>query len=155
MAARTRTRDLRTRTREPWRPKNRPFGDDRIRPDLLAFAQQCAILHNGGKTQVLIALQNQQDSDPLAFFVRCAWSAYPSGKREAPMVERLCYSVREICQLTGFGRKRILDDMTSGKLKARKRGRKWFAMTDDLFAYLHGHPGGANGGDNPLGPVAP
>jgi hypothetical protein len=71
------------------------------------------------------------------------------------MVERFCYSVREIRELTGFGRKRILDDIASGKLVARRRGRMWYVMTDDLFAYLHGHPGGAPDGGAPIGPVAP
>jgi hypothetical protein len=56
------------------------------------------------------------------------------------MLERLYYSVREICEMTGFCRVKILGDIASGKLKARRRGRMWFAMRKDLTAYLHGHP---------------
>jgi hypothetical protein len=57
------------------------------------------------------------------------------------MLERLCYSVREICEMTGFCRVRVLDDIASGKLKARRRGgRMWFIMKEDLLAYLLDHP---------------
>jgi excisionase family DNA binding protein len=58
------------------------------------------------------------------------------------MLERICYSVQEICEMTDFGRVYVLEDIASGKLKARRRGRPWFVMKDDLLAYLHDHPDG-------------
>jgi len=69
------------------------------------------------------------------------------------MLERICYSVQEICEMTGFGRVYVLEDIASGKLKARRRGRPWFVMKDDLLAYLHDHPdGGPSASENPPAP---
>lgn len=69
------------------------------------------------------------------------------------MLDRLCYSVREICEMTGFGRVKVLEDIGSGRLKARRRGRKWFVMKEDLLAYLHDHPdGGPSAPENPPRP---
>lgn len=56
------------------------------------------------------------------------------------MSEKLCYSVDEVCEKTGFGRRRVLDDIRDGLLRARRRGRRYFIMAEDLIAYLEGHP---------------
>jgi len=71
------------------------------------------------------------------------------------MFDRICYSVGEICEMTGFGRVKVLKDIAKGKLKARRRGRKWFVMKEDLVAYLHDHPdGGPSASENPPAPGA-
>ena len=56
------------------------------------------------------------------------------------MSDKLCYSVDEVCEMTGFGRRRVLDDIREKRLKARRRGRRYFIMAEDLRAYLESHP---------------
>lgn len=56
------------------------------------------------------------------------------------MTDKLCYSIDEVCKITGFGRRRVLDDIRNHRLKARRRGRRYFVMAEDLMAYLESHP---------------
>ncbi len=56
------------------------------------------------------------------------------------MLDKLCYSVDEVCKMTGFGRRRVLDDIASQRLRARRRGRRYFILAEDLKAYLEGYP---------------
>jgi excisionase family DNA binding protein len=56
------------------------------------------------------------------------------------MLDKLCYSVDEVCEMTGFGRRRVLDDIKYNRLRARRRGRRYFILAEDLKAYLEGFP---------------
>jgi hypothetical protein len=64
------------------------------------------------------------------------------------MLERVCYSIREIQQMTGFGRTKIVADMDAGRLKARRRGRRVFVMKEDLLAWLDAQPDYLGGDDS-------
>ena len=64
----------------------------------------------------------------------------PSKTEGRQMSNKLCYSVDEVCEMTGFGRRRVLDDIHIGRLKARRRGRRYFILAEDLTAYLEAHP---------------
>ena len=63
------------------------------------------------------------------------------------MLKRVCYSIREIQQMTDFGRTKIVEDIVTGCLKARRRGRRVFVMKEDLLAWLAAQPDYL-GGDN-------
>jgi excisionase family DNA binding protein len=48
------------------------------------------------------------------------------------MESSLAYSVAEACARSGIGRTAIYDMINSGKLIARKRGRRTLILADDL-----------------------
>lgn len=64
------------------------------------------------------------------------------------MLERVCFSIREIQQMTGFGRTKIVEDIAAGRLKARRRGRRVFVMKEDLLVWLAAQPAYLGGDDS-------
>jgi excisionase family DNA binding protein len=48
------------------------------------------------------------------------------------MESPLAYSIAEACRQSGIGRTAIYDMINSGKLTARKRGRRTLILADDL-----------------------
>ena len=53
---------------------------------------------------------------------------------------RLAYSVAEACEASGIGRTTLYDLIKSGKLVARKCGRRTVILVDDLAAALKNLP---------------
>jgi excisionase family DNA binding protein len=48
------------------------------------------------------------------------------------MERSLAFSISEACERSGIGRTAIYDMINSGKLTARKRGRRTLILADDL-----------------------
>jgi excisionase family DNA binding protein len=48
----------------------------------------------------------------------------------------IAYSIAEACTRSGIGRTAIYDMINSGKLTARKRGRRTLILADDLRRFL-------------------
>ena len=53
---------------------------------------------------------------------------------------RLSYSVDEVARLAGIGRTSIYADIKSGKLQARKAGRRTLILQEDARAWLRSLP---------------
>ncbi len=51
---------------------------------------------------------------------------------------QLSLSVEEVCAATGLGRTKIYQLANSGKLKARKIGKRTIVLKNDLEAFLNG-----------------
>lgn len=54
--------------------------------------------------------------------------------------ERLSYSVEEVARLAGIGRTSIYADIKSGRLRARKAGRRTLILQEDARAWLRSLP---------------
>lgn len=54
--------------------------------------------------------------------------------------EKLAYSIKEACNITGLGRTLLYAEIGSGKLVARKCGRRTVILADDLITYLMSLP---------------
>ena len=51
-------------------------------------------------------------------------------------IQKLAFSVDEAAMRSGHGRDKIYDAIRTGRLKAKKVGRRTLIMTDDLRQYL-------------------
>ncbi len=57
---------------------------------------------------------------------------YPGQQRRRTMESSLAYSIADVCMRSGIGRTAIYDMINTGKLIARKRGRRTLILADDL-----------------------
>jgi excisionase family DNA binding protein len=57
-----------------------------------------------------------------------------------PHLPRMAYSIDQACSVTGLGRTSLYQLIKSGKLIARKCGRRTLIMADDLSASLNRFP---------------
>jgi excisionase family DNA binding protein len=55
-------------------------------------------------------------------------------------MNKIAYSVSELCELAGIGRTTIYSAVGAGTLKARKIGRRTIFLHDDVIAFLHALP---------------
>jgi excisionase family DNA binding protein len=55
-------------------------------------------------------------------------------------LSRRAHSIAEVCALTGLGRDGVYAAISSGKLVARKFGRRTVVIDDDLRQFLAGLP---------------
>lgn len=55
-------------------------------------------------------------------------------------VPKLAYSIAEASEATGIGRTAIYEEISAGRLKARKRGSATLILAEDLQAFLAGLP---------------
>ncbi|KYK48145.1 hypothetical protein A1D31_00010 [Bradyrhizobium liaoningense] len=63
------------------------------------------------------------------------------GQKEAvPLADRLSLSTEEASALTGIGLTSIREAISSGKLDARKHGKRTIILPDDLRAWLRTLP---------------
>jgi Helix-turn-helix domain len=65
----------------------------------------------------------------------------PAGRARVGRAERelppLCYSVPEVCKMTGICRTKIYACFKSGALVKTKIGRRTVVLHEDLVAFLH------------------
>jgi excisionase family DNA binding protein len=54
--------------------------------------------------------------------------------------QQLVYTVSEACAASRSGRTALYEAIRSGKLIARKRGRRTLILADDLRRWIEGHP---------------
>jgi excisionase family DNA binding protein len=66
----------------------------------------------------------------------------PLRRRSLP---RLAYTVDEACDVAVMGRTTLYEEITAGRLKARKRGRSTIILAGDLAAYLAALPAAESG----------
>ncbi|HEX4407374.1 MAG TPA: helix-turn-helix domain-containing protein [Xanthobacteraceae bacterium] len=52
----------------------------------------------------------------------------------------LAYTIRQACSLAGIGRTTIYAEIKSGRLRARKIGRRTLILSDELMDYLRRLP---------------
>ena len=52
--------------------------------------------------------------------------------------QKLSYSISEVMALTGLGRTKLYEEINSGRLPARKSGRRTLILRSDLEGYLNG-----------------
>jgi excisionase family DNA binding protein len=55
-------------------------------------------------------------------------------------MEKLALSVKEACELSGFGKSTIYEHVAAGNLRLKKLGKRSFIMADDLRAWLASLP---------------
>jgi hypothetical protein len=53
---------------------------------------------------------------------------------------KLAYSIPEAMEATGIGRSSLYEDISAGRLMARKRGSRTVILARDLAAYLEALP---------------
>jgi excisionase family DNA binding protein len=66
----------------------------------------------------------------------------PSRRKSLP---RLAYTVDEACEVAVMGRTTLYEEITAGRLKARKRGRSTIILAADLASYLAALPAAGSG----------
>lgn len=59
---------------------------------------------------------------------------------DAPLIFRIAYTIATAQEATGLGRGAIYDAVSSGKLRAKKRGTSTLILADDLKAWIAGLP---------------
>lgn len=52
------------------------------------------------------------------------------------ILDQISYSIKETCNKTGFGKTKLYEFINTGKLPAKKYGRKTIILTSDLEAFL-------------------
>lgn len=66
--------------------------------------------------------------------------AYVKDNRPYTNTERICYSIKEVCDMLGMSRQHLNDLMASGELPRVKMGTAKNSavriMKDDLYAYI-------------------
>jgi hypothetical protein len=53
---------------------------------------------------------------------------------------KIAYSIGELPSLTGFGRSKIYEEISAGRLVARKVGTRTIVLASDLAVYLQSLP---------------
>jgi Helix-turn-helix domain len=66
-------------------------------------------------------------------------TAIKSEKSESPF-RRVAHSIPEVCAATGLGRDSVYAAIRTGKLVARKYGRRTVVLEDDMRAFLEALP---------------
>jgi len=66
-------------------------------------------------------------------------TAIESEKSESPF-RRAAHSITEVCAATGLGRDSVYGAIRTGKLIARKYGRRTVVLDDDMRAFLEALP---------------
>ncbi|MCK1721277.1 helix-turn-helix domain-containing protein [Bradyrhizobium sp. 141] len=61
----------------------------------------------------------------------------------ASNIQREGLSISEACAVVGIGRTKIYQAISTGKLKARKYGKRTLVLRDDLRDFLASLPGAA------------
>jgi excisionase family DNA binding protein len=59
---------------------------------------------------------------------------------EPPEIRRRCYTLTEVCVLTGASRDTLSDAIKSGRLVAHKWGRQTIVLSEDLHRFLAALP---------------
>jgi len=59
---------------------------------------------------------------------------------EPPEIRRRCYTLAEVCVLTGASGNTLRDAIKNGRLVARKWGRQTIVLSDDLHRFLAALP---------------
>jgi excisionase family DNA binding protein len=59
---------------------------------------------------------------------------------EPPEIRRRCYTLTEVCVLTGASRPTLDDAIKDGRLVAHKWGRRTVILSDDLHRFLTALP---------------
>jgi excisionase family DNA binding protein len=55
-------------------------------------------------------------------------------------MERVAYTISEVCESAGTSRTAVYDAIKRGELVARKRGRRTLVLVDDLKKWVDGLP---------------
>lgn len=55
-------------------------------------------------------------------------------------VEKLAYSIQELCDLSGLGRTFLYEEIKAGRLIVTKAGRRSIVLQDDALGWLAGLP---------------
>jgi hypothetical protein len=59
---------------------------------------------------------------------------------DLPPPAKMAYSIPEAMEATGIGRSSLYEDISAGRLMARKRGSRTVILARDLAAYLEALP---------------
>ena len=52
------------------------------------------------------------------------------------IVEKLGYTVKEVCVASTLGETKVREDIRAGRLKAQRKGTRWIINIDSLREYL-------------------
>jgi excisionase family DNA binding protein len=63
-----------------------------------------------------------------------------SQAEKLPLTEKLALTIPEVCELSGVCRSNIYVAISSGELRARKRGRSTLILRSDLNNWIEGLP---------------
>jgi excisionase family DNA binding protein len=55
-------------------------------------------------------------------------------------IRKKAYSIREVSEITGFGKTHIYEECRKGKIQLRKSGKKTIVLEEELNRYLSALP---------------